>query len=80
MIKRILSIAALSLLVAACGGGDDADADAAGDSATVSTMPGTDTVPVPTEVQTTDSIVTTTDVDTIEGQVDADSVAGDTAH
>ena len=79
MIKRILSVAALSLLVAACGGGDDTDA-ADADSTTVQTVPGTDTITQPTVVPTTDSIVSTTDVDTIQGQVDADTMGADSAH
>lgn len=75
MIKRILSLAALSLMVAACGGGDDAGEVVEQDTTAIM---GTDTAMVPAEVQTTDSVVTTTTVDTIQGEANADSVAGDT--
>jgi hypothetical protein len=70
MIKRILSIAALSMMVAACGGDDAADGDATADSTTVTTMPGTDTISQPTVVPTTDSVITTTttETDTVAGQ------------
>ena len=71
MIKRIFSIAALSMMVAACGGDDAAEGDGSTvDSTSVTTVPGTDTVPVPTVVPTTDSVVTTTttETDTVPGQ------------
>lgn len=71
MIKRIFSVAALSLMLTACGGGDEAgEGEATVDSTTVSTMPGTDTVSQPTVVPTTDSVVTTTTTttDTVQGQ------------
>lgn len=71
MIKRIFSIAALSMMVAACGGDEAAEGDGAvTDSTSVTTMPGTDTVSMPTVVPTTDSVVTTTttETDTVAGQ------------
>ena len=75
MIKRIFSIAALSLMLTACGGGDDADVGEGADSTatSVTTMPGTDTINQPTVVSTTDSIVQTTTVetDTVPGQATA---------
>lgn len=73
MIKRILSIAALSMMVAACGGDDAAEGDATADSTTVTTVPGSDTVAVPTVVPTTDSVITTvtTETDTVAGQAQA---------
>lgn len=75
MIKRIFSVAALSLMLTACGGGDDA-AEGEGatvDSTSVTTVPGTDTVSQPTVVPTTDSVVTTTTVetDTVHGTATA---------
>ena len=74
MIKRILSIAALSMMVAACGGDAD-EAEVTADSTTVTTMPGTDTVAQPTVVPTTDSVLTTTttttETDTVQGQATA---------
>lgn len=71
MIKRLFSIAALSMMVAACGGDDAAEGDGATvDSTSVTTMPGTDTISQPTVVPTTDSVVTTTttETDTVPGQ------------
>jgi hypothetical protein len=70
MIKRIFSIAALSMMVAACGGGDEAgEGEAVTADTSISTMPGTDTVSAPMVVPTTDSVVTTTTVtqDTMQG-------------
>lgn len=73
MIKRIFSIAALSMMVAACGG-DAEETEVSADSTTVTTMPGTDTVPTTTVVPTTDSVLTTTETttttetDTVQGQ------------
>jgi hypothetical protein len=79
MIKRIFSIAALSMMVAACGGDAGDDAEVSADSTSVTTMPGTDTVPTTTVVPTTDSVVTnttvTTDTDTVQGQATTDSAA-----
>jgi hypothetical protein len=77
MIKRIFSIAALTMMVAACGGDDAETTDGATvDSTSVTTMPGTDTISQPTVVPTTDSVVTTTttETDTVHGQA-TDSVA-----
>ena len=75
MIKRIFSVAALSLMLTACGGGDDAETTdgVTTDSTSITTMPGTDTVSQPTVVPTTDSVVTTTTVetDTVPGQATA---------
>lgn len=75
MIKRIFSIAALTMMVAACGGDDAADGEAGADSAatSVTTMPGQDTVSQPTVVPTTDSVVTTTTIetDTVRGEAAA---------
>lgn len=75
MIKRIFSVAALSLMLTACGGDDDADVTEGADSTatSVTTMPGTDTIDQPTVVQTTDSIVQTTTVetDTVHGSATA---------
>lgn len=79
MIKRIFSMAALSLMVAACGGGDDAagEGETVKADTSVTTVQGTDTVNQPTEVQTTDSVVTTTTVtqDTVQGQTQAQGTA-----
>ena len=79
MIKRIFSIAALSMMVAACGGDAAEDGEVTADSTTVTTMPGTDTVPVPTVVPTTDSLVTTTttttEPDTVPGTAQTDTPA-----
>lgn len=71
MIKRIFSIAALTMMVAACGGGDEGgEGEATVDSTSVTTVPGQDTVNQPTVVPTTDSVVTTTTTttDTMQGQ------------
>jgi|GEM_PF-5257348 len=71
MIKRIFSIAALTMMVAACGGDDAAEGDGSTvDSTSVTTVPGTDTINQPTVVPTTDSVVQTTTVetDTVQGQ------------
>ena len=71
MIKRIFSIAALSMMVAACGGDAGEDAEVTADSTSVTTVPGQDTVPTTTVVPTTDSVLTTTttttETDTVEG-------------
>lgn len=71
MIKRIFSIAALSMMVAACGGDAADETEVTADSTTVTTVPGTDTVPTTTVVPTTDSVLTTTttttETDTVEG-------------
>ncbi|WP_420125074.1 hypothetical protein [Longimicrobium sp.] len=78
MIKRIFSIAALSMMVAACGGGDEAgEGEVVADSTTVTTVPGTDTVSQPTVVPTTDSVLTTTTTttDTIQGQAQTTGTA-----
>lgn len=79
MIKRIFSIAALSMMVAACGGGDEAGegGEATADSTTISTVPGTDTVSQPTVVPTTDSVLTTTTTttDTVQGQAQTTGTA-----
>ena len=74
MIKRIFSIAALSMMVAACGGDDAAEGDGTTvDSTSVTTMPGTDTINQPTVVPTTDSVVQTTTIetDTVQGTATA---------
>ncbi|HEX6373806.1 MAG TPA: hypothetical protein VF006_33065 [Longimicrobium sp.] len=75
MIKRIFSIAALAMMVAACGDDDgNADGDTTvTDSTSVTTVPGTDTVSQPTVVPTTDSVVTTTttETDTVRGEATA---------
>jgi hypothetical protein len=82
MIKRLFSIAALTMMVAACGGDDDADVTEGADSAStsVTTVPGTDTVNQPTVVPTTDSVVTTTTVetDTVRGEGQTTTTATDT--
>jgi hypothetical protein len=83
MIKRILSVAALSLMVAACGGGDDADGDVVDQDTSSTVIQGTDTVNQPTVVGTQDTVtaVTTTTVDTTHGQATTgDTVRGDTTH
>lgn len=71
MIKRIFSIAALSMMVAACGGDAADETEVTADSTSVTTMPGQDTVPTTTVVPTTDSVLTTTttttETDTVEG-------------
>jgi hypothetical protein len=72
MIKRIFSIAALTMMVAACGGDEGGEAEVTADSTSVTTMPGTDTVNQPMVVPTTDSVLTTTttttETDTVAGQ------------
>ena len=74
MRARWLAIIACSgaLAVAACA---DADNDE-GTTADTAVVPGTETVDVPTNVPTTDTVVTTTetDTDTIEGDADRDTV------
>ena len=78
MIKRIFSIAALSMMVAACGGDDAETTDGATtDSTSITTVPGQDTVSQPTVVPTTDSVVTTTttETDTVQGQAQATGTA-----
>jgi hypothetical protein len=83
MIKRIFSVAALSLMLTACGGDDAAEGDGATvDSTAVTTMPGTDTVSQPTVVPTTDSVVTTTttETDTVQGQATTASDTPVVAH
>ena len=78
MIKRIFSIAALSMMVAACGGDAGDETEMTADTTTLTTVPGVDTVPTTTVVPTTDSVLTTTETtvttDTVEGTA-ADSVA-----
>lgn len=66
-----LSLAVALFATAACAGGDD---DATLTDTT--TIPGRDTVQVPTTVPTTDTIVTDIDVtrDTIRGDVSADTL------
>ena len=79
MIKRIFSIAALGMMVAACGGDDADETEVTADSTTVTTMPGVDSVPATVAVPTTDSVLTTTttttetETDTVQGQA-TDSV------
>ncbi|HEX8695814.1 MAG TPA: hypothetical protein VF746_25585 [Longimicrobium sp.] len=76
--SRYLAILALSAFVGltACGG-DDADGDDATAQDT-SVVAGQDTINQPTVVPTQDSVVTTTDVDTIQGEADDDTTAKDT--
>jgi hypothetical protein len=81
MTKKLIAMAAVALL-AACGGGDDADGEGAETTAqdtSVSTVQGTDTVNQPTVVPTTDSVVTTTttqtETDTVQGQAATDTAA-----
>jgi len=81
MIKRIFSLAALSLMVAACGGGDEGgEGEAVKADTSVSTVQGTDTVNQPTVVPATDSVVTTTTVtqDTVQGQAQTQGTTTDT--
>lgn len=83
MIKRIFSIAALSMMVAACGGGDEGGEGetVTADSTSVTTVPGQDTITQPMVVPTTDSVLTTTttttETDTVAGQ--AQTTGTDTA-
>jgi hypothetical protein len=78
--NRVLStlVLAAALGIGACGGGAD---EAESTSADTMTVPGTDVVDVPTTVPTQDTVVrtTTTETDTIRGEVDADTVGRDTA-
>lgn len=67
MLKRIFSIAALTAMVAACGGDEAEEGDVIEQDTTVTT--GMDTISQPTVVPTTDTVVTTTTVDTIAGEV-----------
>lgn len=82
MSNRVLStlVLAAALGIGACGGGADESESTTADTMTV---PGTDVVEVPTTVPTQDTVVRTTttetDVDTIRGEVDADTVGRDTA-
>jgi hypothetical protein len=84
MIKRIFSIAALSMMVAACGGDDAGEAEVTTDSTSITTVPGQDTVSQPTVVPTTDSVLTTTttttETDTVQGQATGTTTTTDTAH
>lgn len=59
-------VAITALTIAACAKAEEGD----GTVADTMTVPGTETVDVPTQVPTTDTIVKTTDVDvdTIEGE------------
>lgn len=82
MIKRIFSIAALSMMVAACGGDEGGEGETVTtDSTSITTVPGTDTVSQPMVVPTTDSVLTTTttttETDTVAGQ--AHTTGTDTA-
>jgi hypothetical protein len=72
--SRYLSILALSAFVGltACGG-DDADGDDATAQDT-SVVAGQDTVSQPAVVPTQDTVVTSVDVDTIQGEADDDTV------
>lgn len=78
---RMLSIFAAAAIVAACGGGDDAEGEGEVISQDTATVQGMDTVSQPTVVPTTDTVVTTTTVDTVPGQAtEGDTtVATDTA-
>jgi hypothetical protein len=71
--SRYLAILALSAFVglSACGG-DDADGDDATAQDT-SVIAGQDTINQPTVVPTEDSVVTSVDVDTIQGEADDDT-------
>lgn len=84
MIKRIFSIAALSMMVAACGGDEGGEGEATVDSTSVTTVPGQDTISQPTVVPTQDSVVTTTTTttDTVQGQAQTGgtTTATDTGH
>lgn len=68
--NRYFSMIAVAAMVslAACGGGDDAGETEVVEADTTA-IQGMDTVSVPTAVPTTDSVVTTTTVDTIQGEV-----------
>ena len=76
--NRFFSIVAVAAMVslAACGGGDEAG-DTEIVEADTTAIQGMDTVSIPTAVPTTDSVVTTTTVDTIQGSVQ-DTVIRDT--
>ncbi|HEU4454189.1 MAG TPA: hypothetical protein VFR81_14060 [Longimicrobium sp.] len=81
MIKiRNLSVLAFAAVfgLAACGGDDAAEGEGVVNQDT-SVVAGQDTVSQPTIVPTQDTVVQTTTVDTMQGSVNADSVAGDTA-
>lgn len=76
--NRFFSIVAAAGLVslAACGGSDAGTGDDV-ISADTTAIQGMDTVDMPTAVPTTDTVVTTTTVDTIAGSA-GDTVTGDT--
>lgn len=74
MKRSILSLGialAAFTFVGACGG---ADGDGDTTMADTTTMQGTDTVDVPTAVPTTDTVVKTTTVDTLQGDAKGDTV------
>lgn len=82
MIKiRNLSVLAFAAVfgLAACGGDDAEGGDGEMVSQDTSVIAGQDTVSQPAIVPTQDTVISTTTVDTTQGSVNADSVAGDTA-
>lgn len=68
MDRRIFGVLALSAALAACGGEEGGDAEVV--SSDTAAIQGQDTISVPTVVQTTDSVVTTTTVDTMQTQAE----------
>lgn len=68
---RMLSIFAAAAIVSACGGDDAAEGDGDVISQDTTAIQGMDTVSQPTVVPTTDTVVTTTTVDTMQGTVNA---------
>lgn len=74
MNKRLLSLltlAAFTATAAACGDNAGGDGDVISQDTAATTITGTDTMNMPVEVQTQDTVLqtTTTTVDTVEGGV-----------
>jgi hypothetical protein len=80
--KKLIAIFGLMAL-AACGGGDDAagEGETTNVDSTTAVVPGSDTVATPTVVPTQDTVtaVTTTTVDTTQGQAQTGAATTDTA-
>jgi len=64
--KRIFGVLALSAALAACGGDEAGEGE--GVESDTTAIQGTDTVSVPQVVPATDSVITTTTVDTVQGE------------
>lgn len=81
--KKLIAIFGLMAL-AACGGGDDAAGEGETTNADTATtvIPGSDTVATPTVVPAADTVtaVTTTTVDTTQGQAQQGTATDTAAH